>query len=181
MNNSDPITNVVEHAEIAAQNQEAASSTPLDAAVGTQSEVAGADTAASGVAAPSTLGTSEPGEGGRTEPLMFVNPAVRVALAEHGIDQAANAHDDEVTQQELNQQLEAAVFKDVSSALIDDTGPEEQLAAAISGFIRAGKERYAGLLEQATTQAEILRCLSDAIIHLNDHVAQRVLKEQSNG
>lgn len=112
------------------------------------------------------------------QPRMFVNPEVRAALDAAGL---TTEDAGEPSQEELNEYMEKSVAEAVSTTPLEDTGPEQQLAAAIKGFISAAPVRYESLFTgQANTQAEILRVLGEAEILLRQHIIQLSTTEESN-
>jgi hypothetical protein len=169
MSNPEIVTTTIEHLESAAQNQEASQADPLDVAAATHLD------ASFGVQSDASLAVGSAIPATNEAPRMFVNPDVLAAVAQN-----ISNLEEELSQEEANAHMEKAIYSDVVVVPASDTSPEQQLAAAINGFVRASKIRYEGLLEQSTTQSEILRSLGDAIIHLNDHVAQHALEEKTN-
>ena len=104
----------------------------------------------------------------RTEPQMFVNPEITAALAEQGIA----VHEEEMTQEEANKHMQQVIHDQFMEFDLKETMPEQQLAAAMRGFLDASKTRYDRFLKsgQTTSQSEVIRCIKEALFHLDAHI-----------
>jgi hypothetical protein len=141
------------NADVVAQNQEAAASELPEGMPAIPSD-----------ALPAT-GEDSP----RTEPQMFVGQGVRDALAAQGV----TVEEDDMTQEEANEHMRRTVFDQVAASELTDTNPEQQLLAAIEGFRKANEARWSRFLTgQTNSQSEALRCLKEAVFHLDGHIGQ---------
>jgi hypothetical protein len=140
---------VEQNAEVAAENQAAAESVVPENAVPPVIEVA----------------MDEPA---RTEPQMFVNPEIHAALAA----QEAGVDEDGMTQEEANTHMQKLINDQFMEYDFTETAPEQQLVAAMKGFLDAAGYRYERFLKsgQTTAQSEAVRCVKEAIFHLDAHI-----------
>ncbi len=104
----------------------------------------------------------------RTEPRLFINPSVQAVLTEQGIE----LEEEELSAEESAALIKASVQASFAEADLNDTAPEQALAAALEGFLEVAETRYARFISesQLNSQSELIRVAKEAVLHLGGHI-----------